>query len=361
MHQIKKSRLAIFASFGLGLGAVGNVAPAAASNLTINATFDSSITSLSNASAIESGIDAAITNFENDVTTNAPVSVSIDFKNVSTGLGASNTPQMDLNYSTYLADLQALPNQTANQISAYATLPAGPDTGINNTTQVNLTAANLAALGDTADANSLVSGNGGFNSTVSLNTSIMNISASDTNPNNYALQSVAAHEIDEVLGIGGNGSQLYQPGATPPATLPTDIGPLDLYRYSAPGVLSFTYDPTTSAYFSINGGVTNLVYFNQQNGANGSDFGDWGNPQGTADGNTPPQVQDAIGTPGAPPITLGPNELTGLNVAGYGLTQAGLLADGLTASAVPDPANLWLMLSGLLGIMGFRGRRKIAM
>ena len=353
MHQIKKSRLAVLATFGLGLGAVINVAPASASNLTITASFDSSITSLSNAAAVEARINAAIANYENDLTTNAPVNVSINFQNSATGLGGSQTAQADISYAAYRADLLALSNQTTNQIGAFATLPGGPNTGINNDTQVLLTAANLAALGDTTDANNLVSGNGGFNSTVSLNLSIMNISATDTNPNNYALQSVAGHEIDEVLGIGGNGSSLYQPGNTVP-TLPSDISGLDLFRYTSPGVRSFTFDPNVSSYFSIDGGVTKLVGFNQA-GAGGSDFGDWADSQNPGSGNTPPQLQDAFGTPGVAALTLGRNELIGLNVIGYSLTPAG---EALTA--VPVPTSIWFMLSGLFGMLGL-SRRKAAM
>jgi len=344
MHHIKESRLAVLASFSLGLGALINAAPVAASNLEISATFNSSITRLSNAAAIEAGINAAIANITNDVTTNTPVKVSIDFKNMTTGLGQSVSPQSDIDYSTYLADLQAVSNKTANQITAFATLPKGPYTGISNTTLVALTAANLATLGDTTDAQNLVSGNGGFNSVISLNTSIMNVSSTNTNPDNYALQSVTAHEIDEVLGIGGSGSELYQPGQ-----IPTDISGLDLFRYSATGVRSFTTKSTATAYFSIDSGKTNLVNFNQDSSG---DFGDWGNHAGK------PQVQDAFGTPGVAPLTLGSNELTALSVVGYSLTPAGLIADGLTA--VPLPAAIWFMLSGLLGILGLN-RRKAAL
>jgi hypothetical protein len=348
-----RSRALIFGTFGLGLGATVYLAPAfAQSNLTITPTFDSSITSLSDASTVEATINAAIANLESDVTTVSPVSVGILFNNVATGLGSSLTPTDDLSYSTYLTDLQANPNKSAIQTSAYATLPAGPSTGINNATQVLLTAANLAAIGQTAAAASLISGNGGYNSQISFNFGLLNDSRPDTNSSNYDLQSVATHEIDEVLGIGGNGSTLYQPGGKPPASLPTDVGPLDFFRYSAPGTRSFTYDPTAAAYFSVNGGKTALVYFNQQNGANGADFGDWGNPLGTQSGNTPPQVQDAFGTPGGE-ANLGASELTALNVEGYNLTAQGLAVE----SPVPLPASSWLMLSGLLGLLGVSRRR----
>ncbi len=290
-------------------------------SLTITPTFDSSIKSLPNSAAIESSINTVIANFEAKVTSNVPVTVSIDFMSTDSGLANSQTAQADLDYSTYLADLKANPNKSSNDVTALATMPAGPNTGINNATQVLLTAANLAALGDSTDAQNLVTGNGGFNSILQFNFSIINDSRPDADPNKYDLQSVATHEIDEVLGIGGNATTLYQPGSTPPSSLPTDVSGLDFFRYSA-RARSFTYDPTTSAYFSIDGGKTKLVNFNQQNGDGGSDFGDWGNPQGTGEGNTPPNVQDAFGTPGGM-ANLGVNELTGLDVIGWNLISQG--------------------------------------
>ena len=317
----------------------------ASAQLVITPTFDSSITSLSDAAAIESSIDADIATFETTITTVNPDHVTIDFENVNSGLGFSHTAQADIDYSTYLSGLQANPNQSATQMAALATMPAA-NVGIQNDAQVLLTASDLAAIGQSALAASLVSGNGGFNSTISLNFSQLNDSRPDANPSLYDLQSVAYHEIDEVLGIGGNATTLYQAGATPPSSLPTDVGPLDFFRYSAPGTRSFTYDPTQKAYFSIDGGKTNLVFFNQQNGANGADFGDWGNPQGTAQGNTPPQVQDAFGTPGGE-VNLGTNELTGLQVIGYNLV------------VVPEPST-WAMLLVSVGLLAYLRMRRMA-
>jgi hypothetical protein len=252
---------------------------------------------------------------------------------------------MDIPYSTYLSDLEANPNKTANDTTALATMPAA-NVGINNDAPVSLTAANLAAIGETADASSLVSGNGGFDGTIYLNFSILNYTRPDSNPNDFDLQSVAMHEIDEVLGIGGAGSTLYQPGEVQPSSLPTDVGPLDLFRYSSVNTRSFTYNPDTSAYFSINSGTTNLVYFNQQHGAFGADFGDWGNPQGTAEGNDPDQVQDAYG--GGMP-NLGPNELTAFDVVGYNLTPDGDILDGIP---VPEPATDSFLIFGALSVIG---------
>ena len=95
--------------------------------------------------------------------------------------------------------------------------------------------------------------------------------------------------MDEVLGIGSdlNG----YPQGTPPSNL-TPVGTEDLFRYSStPGVRSYDTNLNTQAYFSINGGTTDLAQFNQdENG----DLNDWYSPGGQT-----PQVQDAFPTPGA--------------------------------------------------------------
>ena len=167
------------------------------------------------------------------------------------------------------------------------------------------------------------------------------------NPNtgsNYALEPAILHELDEVLGIGGQGSQIsntnaiYQTNGSGPNPA-EQVGPMDLYRYSAPGVRSFSLLNTTSpyAYFSIDGGNTVLSYFNQSELL---DYGDWlSDPIPAGYG---PQVQDAVGTPGTDP-TLGVNELTALNVIGYTL-------------AVPEPTTMGIALCGIVPVLLRRKR-----
>jgi hypothetical protein len=92
-----------------------------------------------------------------------------------------------------------------------------------------LRATGEAALANTGDH---------VDSTILLNTSIMNLSRSGPqDPTKYDLRQVAMHELVEVLGAGGAGSSL----------LSSQVGPMDLFRYSAKNVASYTTDPTAKA------------------------------------------------------------------------------------------------------------------
>jgi len=204
-----------------------------------------------------------------------------------------------------------------------------------------LTAANLAVIGETGIANSILNDNGGLNSTIFLNIGQMNVTRPDQNPDLYDLRAVVTHEIDEVLGIGGNGSSLYLEGGYTNQASPSDgVGPLDFFRYGAPGAISFTLNPAATAYFSIDGGKTTNVYFNQlgwscdADGTNcgSADFGDWGNVNSPGNGNTPPQIQDAFGSPGATP-NLKANELIALDVVGYTLIVGAPTVQDVTQAA----------------------------
>lgn len=276
--------------------------------LVINPVFDSTITGNVNAPTITNSIKAAIQVYKQTVAN--PMCVTILFSTTTNPrvLGVNNAALATIPYSQYLADLQANPNKSPNDSSALASLPAGPGTGINGNTQVTLTAANLAAIGETGTAAAAVASfGGGYYGKILMNVSSLS-----------RLQATAAHEMNETLGTGGWGSSLYLAGSYSGQASPTTgIGPLDLFRYSSSGVRSFTLDPAATAYFSINGGSTKLVFFNQS--GNGSDFADWGDGVSPADGlgNNPPQVQDATGS-GNP--SMGANEFIALDVVGYTLT-----------------------------------------
>lgn len=311
-------------SFGLIGGGILAVSSPARANLLIVPTFDSSITSDPNAATIEAGINAAIARVEAHILN--PVTVNITFQIGSIGgvLGTSIAEPAYVDYATYHSALQTAQILSANDNTALATLPAGinnPTTGSND---MQLTAPLARALGIPLLPTS-------SDGTIMLDTSLMNLSRTGPqNPAFYDLQAIAGHEIDEILDMGGTGSQLSSAPVGPAAT----IGPEDLFRFSAAGVRSFTPVPAT-AYFSIDGGVTHIANFYNLGGP--ADYGDWG-----AGG--PPRIQDALATPGVQ-VDIGPAELTGLDVIGWNLAP------------VPEPASLSVMALGMLGVMQRRGRR----
>lgn len=259
--------------------------------LIITPTFDATITSDPNAATIENTLNIAISQYE--ARFSDPINVAILFQEVGSGLGGSATYRGNLSYSNYRAALSA-DSRTSNDAVALANLPAGPSNPVDGTTVINISTANGRALGITANPPP-----GQPDSTISLNVSLMNLDRLSIDPTLYDLMAVASHEIDEALGFG---SGLGGPTSEPE----------DLFRFASGGGRNYT---TTgdNAYFSINGGTTDMARFNQnQPPVSGGDYGDWWSPGGQT-----PQVQDAFATPGAIP-NLGV-ELTGLDVIGYDL------------------------------------------
>lgn len=256
-------------------------------------TFDSSITQDRHATEIENGIYNDLGDLEHIVLT--PLTVTIEFASVSTGLGGAATYYNQEPYSQYRSDLTKQVMLSSYDKRALLSLPTTATNPVNGAADVNMTLPLLRATGEPA------LGNVGapVDSTIMLNTSLMNLSRHGRqDPGKYDLQQVAMHEICEVLGVGGAGDGL----------LSSQVGPMDLFRYSAAGVRSYTTDPNATAYFSIDSGATNLSYFNQQSGG---DYGDWDHAL-----NPEAQVQDAFSTPGLQ-LNVDHNEKTALDVVGY--------------------------------------------
>jgi hypothetical protein len=155
-----------------------------------------------------------------------------------------------------------------------------------------------------------------MDSTITLNTAICNLDRLSINPTKYDLLAVTAHEIDEALAFGSALNNLNN-GDPSPTTIEAD----DLFRFDQTGARSYNTNLSTQAFFSVDGGTTDLARFNQ---SQGGDFSDWYSPGGQT-----PQIQDAFGTKGAT-ANLGV-ELRRLDVLGY--TRVFTAAPVVTAPA----------------------------
>jgi len=278
------------AGSGSASGTLSIVATGPLAGLIITPVWDSTILNDPNSLAIQNTINAAIQVYETKFSD--PVTVTITFAEIGSGLGQSSTFIGTVPYLSFYNALVA-DSKTANDVTALAHIPGGSTSPVDGAGSIRMTTANQRALGFNANPPP-----GSSDSTISLNMSIINIDRISINPSHYDLTAVVSHEIDEVLGTS---SGLTRPNAAP----------VDLFRYTAGGLRSYTTSGD-DAWFSIDGGVTDLVRYNQNMQIAGGDYGDWWSALAHT-----PRVQDAFGTPGAMP-NLGV-ELTVLDVIGWDL------------------------------------------
>ena len=280
-------------------------AGSAAQAVIITPTFDSSITSSAYAGSIESAIDSALNFYDTNLSNPIHVNIYFTTTGIEQGaLGESLASRYSNSYSTYtqalIANASANPGNSVAQI-ANSNLQYGNDS--NGATPILATSANMRALGFAGDVGYLNSAGNAGSGTGYIYDGIIILGAADlrgfSGSGTYNANRVIQHEVDEVLGIGGQGSQVGNAGY---------YGPMDLYRYSAAHTPSFTTSATASSYFSIDGGNTHIVSFNQDSAG---DFGDWG-------GNTN-YVQQAFtsASQGAAAVSITSPEGIALQAIGY--------------------------------------------
>ena len=223
-------------------------------NLVINATFDSTITSDPNAATIEGTINSVIALYQ--ASFSDPVTMAITFHETSSGLGFSSTYyNVGISYSSIHAKLVAGAT-TVNDTKALAHLPNTTANPANGSTTMELTLPNGRALGFSgSDWNPST---GQPDGDIYLNTSLMNLTRKSINPSKYDLFAVAAHEVDEVLGLSSALDNLNNGDPAPTG----DVDSMDLFRYDQNGNRSFNTTLSSQAWFSLDG-KTQLVRYNQ--------------------------------------------------------------------------------------------------
>jgi hypothetical protein len=313
-------------------------APARA-GLVIIPTFDISITGDPQSALLQADVNTAIARYQSLYTD--PITVSILFRYspnrpdgtpIGSDISRSNYSLYSQPYATYVSALTA-DKKTANDNTAVANLPAA-SAFPNSPARITVSSANGRALGlntpGIMDAASNVNTGGTFDGIVTIN-SAQPFQLDRTGgiaANMYDVLQSIQHEIDEVLGLGSilPDSKDY--------TGSNAVRPQDLFRYSAPGTISLTASSNASSYFSIDGGTTSIVAFNQDPM---HDFGDWG-PNAT------PLVQLAVSFFGTQSdVSATSPEGVTLDVIGYDLTVT-------PTAAVPEPSSLLALGLGLLAL-----------
>jgi Ca2+-binding RTX toxin-like protein len=288
-------------------------APAGGPPLQINVTYDSSV---NNAPAgFKLAVQTAVQFFERTFSSAVPINIAVGWGEVhGNTMDPSALAESMGNYDnlyTYQQVRSALATADARSPTASAAIASLPAVDPTNGATFVMTTAEEKALGLYTGGSSTIDGYIGLSSTGPYAFAANNRAV----PGDYDAIGAIEHEISEVLGrnvIAGQPMSIPSHG-----TLNVDQ-PLDLFRYTAPNVHSFTPGPNT--YFSVDGGATYLKNFND--GTLGGDDGDWATTGA-------PDASDAFAGVGVE-ADLSTADARVLELLGYGLSSVSMLSGGPT-------------------------------
>jgi hypothetical protein len=298
----------------------------------INATYDSSVTSLqtSNVTLYDqytAAVQTAVSFFESHISSNITVNIVFGYGDVPSTDGSAGTALLpgsigtsSSSYDTFtyaqlysaVSAVDGASGASAVQKAALASLPATDQTG-GATFSVNyaeelalgLAGATTSTGGAAAATSATIDGAIGIGADASLNWAWGQTPAS-TNGNDPV--GTLEHEISEVLGRTANGNQN---GAG--YTL------MDMFRYSsadgkdtdatgaAAGSRQLAYNTTVPTYFSYDGKTVTLLYETPADVAQNSDLVDW----------APSVGADSFGDGSGVPSPVSTADLQEINVLGY--------------------------------------------